>query len=88
MLIASANRDGDVAKDPDRYDVHRSTRGHFGFDIGIHLCAGRWVAKAAVGETALPLLYERFPNLRVDERRTTTWGGWVRRGIASLPVTW
>ena len=52
------------------------------------MCAGRWAAKTSIGELAVPMLYERFPDLRVDERRATTWDGWVFRGLTSLPVTW
>jgi len=44
--------------------------------------------ESSIVEIAVPMLYERFPGLRVDERRATTWDGWVFRGITSLPVTW
>lgn len=88
LLAASANRDDLVFDDPDRYDIRRHARGHVGFGKGTHLCAGRWAAKAAVGEIALPMLYERFPGLRVDDRRPAEWHGWVFRGLTRLPVTW
>jgi hypothetical protein len=88
LLLASANRDARIFDDPDSYDIRRSARGHLGFGNGTHLCAGRWAAKTAIGELALPMLYERFPTLRIDTRRPTEWYGWVFRGITSLPVTW
>ena len=50
--------------------------------------AGRWAAKTAVGEYALPRLYERIPGLELATDRDTRWDGWVFRGITALPVTW
>ncbi|WP_328531322.1 cytochrome P450 [Nocardioides sp. NBC_00368] len=88
LLLASANRDEAVFADANSFNIERNARGHVGFGNGVHMCAGRWAAKTAVGEVALPMLYARFPNLRVDERRMTTWEGWVFRGVTSLPVTW
>ena len=88
LLLACANRDTAVFENPDEYDVTRVARGHLAFGSGTHMCAGRWAAKTSVGEIAVPMLYERFPNLRVDERRATTWDGWVFRGLTTLPVTW
>jgi cytochrome P450 len=88
LLIATANRDATVFDSPDTYDIRRNTRGHVSFGNGSHMCAGRWAAKNAIGEVALPVLYERFPNLRIDDRRTTDWYGWIFRGITKLPVTW
>jgi cytochrome P450 len=88
LLLASANRDAAMFEDPDRFDVHRNARGHLGFGAGTHMCAGRWAAKDAVGETALPALYAKLPGLRVDPAREVEWEGWVFRGITALPVTW
>jgi cytochrome P450 len=88
LLLASANRDPAVFDDPDRFDVHRTARGHLGFGAGTHMCAGRWAAKGAVGETALPALYAKLPGLRIDPTREVEWHGWVFRGITALPVTW
>lgn len=68
LLLASANRDARIFDDPDSYDIRRSARGHLGFGNGTHLCAGRWAAKTAIEELALPMLYERFPTLRIDTR--------------------
>lgn len=88
LLLASANRDDDAFPDGHRYDVRRTARGHLGFGSGVHMCAGRWTAKAAVADHALPRLYERIPGLDIDPGRPTSWDGWVFRGITALPVTW
>jgi cytochrome P450 len=86
LLLACANRHTDLIERPDEYDTARGTRGHLGFGSGSHLCAGRWAAKSIVGDVAVPRLYQRFPELRVDDARPTVWDGWVFRGITNLPV--
>jgi len=88
LLLASANRDAELFDRADEFDVRRNARGHLGFGSGTHMCAGRWAAKAAVGEIAVPELYRQLPSLRVDESRHVGWDGWVFRGLTSLPVTW
>jgi len=88
MLSASANRDAAVFEDPDAYDVRRKARGHLAFGSGVHMCAGRWAAKEAVGELAVPKLFERLPGLEIDRNRDIEWEGWVFRGLTKLPVTW
>ncbi len=88
LLLASANRDESVFPDADAFDVRRTARGHLGFGAGAHMCAGRWAAKSAVGEIAVPRLYDRLPGIRIDDDRPTTFDGWVFRGITALPVTW
>jgi cytochrome P450 len=88
LLLASANRDSAVFAEAEKLDITRVAKGHLGFGGGVHLCAGKWAAKAAIGETAIPRLYERLPALAVDGTRPPTWDGWVFRGMTSLPVTW
>lgn len=42
----------------------------------------------AIGEIAVPMLYDELPLLRSDDQRPATWSGWVFRGLTTLPVTW
>lgn len=89
VVVGAANRDPrHFDSDPNTFDVFRTKQPHLAFGSGVHLCAGHWAAKTSIGQIAVPLLYERFPSLRVDERRQTVWDGWVFRGLTSLPVTW
>lgn len=88
VVVGAANRDPAVFDDPDRFDILREKKPHLGFGAGVHLCAGHWAARIAVGEVAVPMLFERLPGLRVDPSRDVNWNGWVFRGITSLPVTW
>lgn len=89
VVVGSANRDeSHFPGDPAAFDIFRAKQTHLAFGSGVHLCAGHWAAKTSIGQIAVPLLFERFPSLRVDARRDTRWDGWVFRGLTDLPVTW
>lgn len=86
ICVGAANRDRNHFTDPEKFDLNRPRAQHLAFGAGPHFCAGTWVARQLVGEIAVPLLFDRLPNLRLDgpvqER------GWVFRGPVSLPVCW
>lgn len=89
VVVGAANRDQiHFDDDPDAFNIFRTKQAHLAFGSGVHLCAGHWAAKISIGQIAVPALYDRFPGLRVDERRNEAWDGWVFRGLTSLPVTW
>lgn len=66
LVVASANRDravwGDTA---DEFDISRPKRASLSFAIGPHYCIGHYFARAQLA-TAVGMLVERFPNLRLD----------------------
>lgn len=87
--FASANRDRQhFTENPDLFDLFRPREPHLAFGSGPHICAGQWAARIAVGQIALPLLYQELPDLRIDTTRPLSWEGWVFRGITTCPVTW
>jgi cytochrome P450 len=88
VVVGSANRDEAHFANAAAFDIFRPKQAHLAFGSGVHLCAGHWAAKISIGQTAVPLLYERFPGLRTDPARAEAWDGWVFRGLTSLPVTW
>ena len=88
VTVAAANHDPGVFQRADEFDVTRPRVSHLGFGSGVHLCAGHWAARIAIGETAVPLLYRELPGLRTDTTRPLEWYGWVFRGLTTLPVTW
>jgi cytochrome P450 len=87
--LASANRDPDHYRDPDRLDVDRADNRHLGFGHGIHFCLGAPLARME-GQLALRSLLTRFPDMRLavadDELHWGHGDGLVLRGLTELPV--
>ena len=86
VVLASGNRDESVFDHAERFDINREKKPHIAFGGGPHFCLGTWAARIQVGEVALPTLFSRLRNLRLDG--TPEWAGWVFRGPVHLPVTW
>lgn len=83
-LLGSANRDETVFERADDLDLTREQNPHIGFGAGIHFCLGAPLSRIELS-ASLPLLFERFPNLSLQEkpkRRPT----FVLRGYESIIV--
>jgi len=83
---ASANRDEDIWDNPEVYDVYRDQHGHQAFGNGPHFCQGTHVARKAVGEIMLPMLFDRFADIRLPDPEAVLWRGFGFRGPVQLPV--
>ena len=82
--IAGANRDPEVFKNPDEFDISRKNNKHIAFITGIHVCLGATLARLE-GRIALGKLMKRFPNLCANGNATRL--PLARfRGFSSLPV--
>jgi cytochrome P450 len=89
LMFGSANCDEDQFTDPERFDARRDTSAALAFGAGPHFCAGAAASRAMVGEVALPKLFERLPDLRLDtDGEETSFGGWAFRGPLHTPVRW
>jgi cytochrome P450 len=86
LLIGSANRDGSVFADPDRYDLDRDTQKLLSFGGGRHFCMGaplaRLEARVALGE-----LVTRVAGYEIDEAGIERVHSINVRGFAVLPTT-
>jgi cytochrome P450 len=85
-LIGAANRDPEVYRQPDVFDINReNAASHLAFSSGIHYCLGQPLARLEA-TIAFAMLAERMPALaragRVKRRNATT-----IRGPLYLPVT-
>jgi cytochrome P450 len=86
LLAGSANRDGAVFPEPDRYDLDRDTTKLVSFGSGRHFCMGAPLARLEA-RIALHELVTRVADYDVDP------DGMVRvhsinvRGLAALPTT-
>ncbi len=85
-IQASANRDEDVYDDGEVYNVYRESKGHQSFGNGPHFCQGTHVARRAVGQIMLPILFDRFPNMSIPDTDAVIWRGFGFRGPIEIPV--
>ncbi|MGR3825049.1 cytochrome P450 [Salipiger marinus] len=83
---ASANRDEDLYEDGESFFVFRDKNPHQAFGNGPHHCAGAHVARRTVGKIILPLLFDRFPDMRLPDPQAVIWKGFGFRGPITLPV--
>jgi cytochrome P450 len=86
LLIGSANRDGAVFPDPDRYDLDRDTSLIASFGGGRHYCLGANLARLEAN-VALRELAARVRGIDVDESGAQRVHSINVRGFAHLPVT-
>ncbi|WP_144720111.1 cytochrome P450 [Agrococcus jejuensis] len=88
ICILSANRDESVWDRADAFDVRREVKPHLAFSKGVHVCLGNWAARSAVADVALPMLFDRLRGLDLVPDRPAEVGGWVFRGMLSMPIAW
>ncbi|MDF1728779.1 MAG: cytochrome P450 [Sulfitobacter sp.] len=86
LMFSSACRDEAHFANPDQFDVTRDTGPSIPFGAGPHFCAGAAAARCLITEIALPLLFERLPDMQVDG--PCPFQGWAFRGPLSVPVRW
>jgi len=88
ISLAAANRDPGTFPDPGRFDVRRENAGRqIAFAGGPHVCLGMHLARLET-HTALTLLLERLPGLRLDPERPSAPRGLVFRKPPELYVLW
>ncbi|WP_305968607.1 MULTISPECIES: cytochrome P450 [unclassified Mameliella] len=66
LLLGAANRDPAVWPDPARFNPARPISANTSFGAGLHFCVGAPLARLEL-QTALPILFERLPTLRLAE---------------------
>ncbi len=66
LLLAAANRDPAVWPQPEVFDILREIKPMASFGAGLHFCVGAPLARLEL-VTALPILFERLPKLRLAE---------------------
>lgn len=85
LMLASANRDGDVFADPDRFDLSRTPGQNLAFGYGIHFCVGAPLARLE-GRVAFPRLLERLPHVALAPQALRWSDNLVVRGVHSLEI--
>ena len=85
-IQASSNRDEDIYDDGEVFDVYRVKKPHQAFGNGPHFCMGTHVARKAIGEIMLPILFDRFSEMSLPDPDAVIWRGFGFRGPVQLPV--
>ena len=89
MMFGSANRDPNLWKNPDVFDINRdpiALRNHTSFGVGSHYCLGAPLSRLE-GKVALAAITRRLPKIRANGPPTQTSAG-VLKGFSKLPVRW
>lgn len=84
FMFGSANRDELVFDNADDFIISRDTSKSISFGAGPHFCAGASASRALIADVALPMLFERFPNISIAG--PVNFGGWAFRGPLQVPV--
>ena len=85
-IQASANRDEELFEDGENFNALRESNPHQAFGSGPHHCMGAHLSRWTVGKVALPMIFERFPNMRLVDPQAVVWRGFGFRGPINLPV--
>lgn len=89
--VQAANHDPDAFPEPDRFDIHRETKGasHVAFSFGVHQCLGQPLARLEL-QVMFETLFKRLPTLRLavplDALEFKRNGNVF--GLVSMPVAW
>jgi cytochrome P450 len=86
LMFGSGNRDEGVFARPDVFDITRDTAASIAFGAGPHFCAGAWASRSLIADVALPMIFERLKDLRLNGE--TVLGGWAFRGPLTMPIAW
>ncbi|MDD9909599.1 MAG: cytochrome P450 [Ahrensia sp.] len=84
LMFSSANRDERVFDAADLFDVTRDTSKAVSFGAGPHFCAGAAASRTLIAQVALPMLFERFPGLKLAG--DVAFAGWAFRGPLTVPA--
>jgi cytochrome P450 len=83
--ITAANSDPKVFPDPRKFDPSRDNRELISFGRGVHFCLGMHLARREL-ETALRVVFERYPDIRLKPGAKVEFVGGVLRGPRELWV--
>ena len=86
LVVSSANRDLEIwGPTADDFDIRRPKRANLSFAIGPHYCIGHHFARVQLA-TAVGMLLERFPRLRLDPDSEPVYRGHEYRSPTTLRV--
>jgi len=85
-IQASANHDEEVYEDGHKYNIFRKNKRHQAFGNGPHFCMGTHLSRRMIADIALPMLFEKFPDMHIPDPTEVNWRGFGFRGPVNLPL--
>ena len=86
-LVGAANRDREVFKSPDEFDIRRKDIRMLSFGGGIHHCVGQQLARLE-GRVAFAALARTLPTMVIDTAAPQWRPGFLFRGLKELQAYW
>ncbi|MFP8887729.1 cytochrome P450 family protein [Streptomyces mangrovi] len=85
--FGAVGRDPALHREPDTFDITRTTKSHMAFGHGPHYCLGAALGRMEAA-VALPALFDRFPaaQLAVPLTELVPLPSFISHGLAELPV--
>lgn len=83
---ASACHDEELYDDPHLFNIHRKSNRHQAFGNGPHFCMGTHIARRMIADIVLPMLFDRFPNMKLEKPEEVVFWGFGFRGPLSMPI--
>jgi len=84
-MVSAANRDPEIFKDPNQFDIFREKTPNAAFGFGPHFCAGHAFSRSQM-RIAVSKLLEKFPELSLDASTPPVTRGWEFRAPRNLNV--
>ena len=84
LWYVSGNRDEEVFRDPDTFDVQRTPNDHLSFGGGVHFCLGASLSRLEV-RVAFEEILRRLPDLELAGPVVRVRSNWIL-GVKSMPV--
>ena len=86
LMLAAANRDPEQFQEPDKLDIARQGNRHIAFGFGVHFCLGAALARTE-GQIALDRIFNRLPDLRLENAELDWYSNVGLRSLRSLHVS-
>ena len=71
-------KDFNFFENAEKFKLDRNLARAISFGAGPHFCAGAWISKTLIAEVAIPMLFEKFPNIKLLSE--VEYFGWAFRG--------
>ena len=85
IAIGSANRDENIFKNPEKFDILRTPNPHIAFGAGVHNCLGKHLARIEAS-LSIECFIKNFPNLELLSSKPNWDGRSLLRGLKDLKV--